>query len=305
METIIYERNCPKCNKILKTKNKYYYKSATEKNTLCLSCKMTGKIVSETAKQNMRLNHADFGGEKNPFYNKTHTAETKRKCGECNVGMDRFSADQKIEMSEKNSGTGNPFYGKKHTAEVKKLLGAPKSPDHIKKIADANRGRKVSDETKIKISIGCKGKKKSVETRIRMSIANKGKERMRTRLGIPCTDEHRRKIRVGHINRRISLFGENNCGPNVGRAEVQYFTQMEKEKNWNGIFHGKNETGRQYHIKHLGYFVDYYEPTHNIVVEYDETAHYDKNWKLHAKDVNRQTEIKNYLKCKFFRYNEA
>jgi hypothetical protein len=58
-------------------------------------------------------------------------------------------------------------------------------------------------------------------------------------------------------------------------------------------------------IEYLGYFVDYYDPIKNIVVEYDETNHYDSDWNLKAKDICRQEEIMSYLKCRFFRYNEV
>ncbi len=36
----------------------------------------------------------------------------------------------------------------------------------------------------------------------------------------------------------------------------------------------------------------------------DEPLHYDKNGNLKNKDIIRQNEIKEKLKCKFFRYNE-
>ena len=57
--------------------------------------------------------------------------------------------------------------------------------------------------------------------------------------------------------------------------------------------------------KSPGYFVDYYEPQKNIVVEYDETFHYNADWSLKERDIHRQEEIVNYLGCKFFRYNEV
>lgn len=53
----------------------------------------------------------------------------------------------------------------------------------------------------------------------------------------------------------------------------------------------------------MGYWVDYYEPNLNIVIEWDEKHHYI-NEELKNKDINRMNEIKEYLKCKFYRYNE-
>jgi very-short-patch-repair endonuclease len=77
---------------------------------------------------------------------------------------------------------------------------------------------------------------------------------------------------------------------NVGKGESQYFDNLEQEYKWKGI--------RQYFIEELGYFVDYYEPTLNIVVEYDEPRHY-KNGRLKSKDMKRMEEIQKYLGNKF------
>lgn len=50
---------------------------------------------------------------------------------------------------------------------------------------------------------------------------------------------------------------------------------------------------------------DFYDELNNIVVEYDESTHYDRNWKLLQKDVERMNLIKEHMKCKFYRYNEV
>ena len=54
----------------------------------------------------------------------------------------------------------------------------------------------------------------------------------------------------------------------------------------------------------MGYFIDAYDIENNIVIEYDESLHYDSKGNLKNKDIIRQNEIKEKLKCKFFRYNE-
>jgi hypothetical protein len=105
-----------------------------------------------------------------------------------------------------------------------------------------------------------------------------------------------RAIAVKRIMERSSYGFINNVNP----KETVYFTQLEKENGWNGFFYGKNN---QYIVENLGYFLDYYEPNLNIVIEYDEPRHYI-NGNLKDKDVKRMNEIKQHLKCKFFRYNE-
>ena len=91
--------------------------------------------------------------------------------------------------------------------------------------------------------------------------------------------------------------------PSVNRSEGKYFTDLEIQNGWNGIFYEKNKA--QFLVENLGYFVDYYDPVKNIVVEYDETKHYNPDWTLKQKDIKRQNEIIKYLHCRFYRYNEV
>lgn len=44
-----------------------------------------GHPVSEEMRQHMRENHTDFSGEKNPFYGKKHSLETRKKLSEHNA----------------------------------------------------------------------------------------------------------------------------------------------------------------------------------------------------------------------------
>lgn len=284
------------------TSNKYFYIKSKKFNSCCLSCSLKGKPKSDKHKENLSKNHANVFGSNNPFYNKHHTDETKKKLHDTNCGIDRFSNEKKRELSIKNSGCGNPFYGKTHSEDVKKFLSLPKTKEHIDKIALANTGKVRSEEYKKKMSEKMKGKKHSAEHNIKISLARKGDPRTKTRLGIPWSDEQKKKCRISHINRRNLLYGgaDGVMYPNVGLGENKYFRKLELETGWDGIYHGKSN--KQFYLNELGYFVDYYEPTLNIVIEYDETKHYDKNWNLKEKDVIRQREIKNYLKCKFYRY---
>ena len=71
-------------------------------------------------------------GEENPFFGKKHSKETK---------------DKLSEFAKARTGSLNPFYGKKHSEETKQ------------KISKANRGRKLTEERKLELSIINKGKK--------------------------------------------------------------------------------------------------------------------------------------------------
>ena len=267
---IMYKRNCPRCGKQLRTKNKFWNKKAIREKRLCCVCSGKFRIITEEWKENMRKNHANVSGKNNPFYGKTHTDKTLKILSNTNKGKDRFSNEYKLYLSKKMSGEGNVFYGKTHTDKTLKILSLPKTEEHKRKLA-----------------ISLKGNPSPL----------KGKHH---------TDEAKRKMRISAIKRitKYKFDGLSMC-PNVNKKETDYFVKLENEKGWNGIFFGKDNKNQQYLIENLGYFVDYYEPEKNIIVEYDETLHYNKDWTLKEKDIKRQEEIIKTLHCKFYRYNEV
>lgn len=61
--------------------------------------------------------HALYG-EKNPFYGKSHTEETREKISKAKRGR-KYTPEQIEACRKRNSGENNPFYGKKHTEETK------------------------------------------------------------------------------------------------------------------------------------------------------------------------------------------
>jgi len=105
-------------------------------------------------------------GDKNPFFGKNHSAETRKR------------------LSEANLGENHPFFGQKHSDET------------LRKMSEANKrimlGKNHSDETLRKMSEAQKGennsmfgKNHSAETRKRMSDAKLGQARPEGS-GIPC-----------------------------------------------------------------------------------------------------------------------
>ena len=110
----------------------------------------------------------------------------------------------------------------------------------------------------------------------------------------PHSEETKNKIRQKYIQRG-SLY------PNYNKTACLYFEWLNKWNGWNGKY---ALNGGEFFIKELGYWPDYYEPTYNIVVEWDEKKHFDKNGNLKEKDLKRMNIIKKSLHCRFFRYNE-
>lgn len=87
---------------------------------------------------------------------------------------------------------------------------------------------------------------------------------------------------------------------NFSLKACEYFDKLNKEKGWN-LQHAMN--GGE--IRVMNYFLDAYDKEKNIVVEYDESRHYDKKGNLQSRDVLRQNRITKKLCCKFYRYNET
>jgi hypothetical protein len=104
-----------------------------------------------------------------------------------------------------------------------------------------------------------------------------------------CSDKEHR-IRMAH-----KLLQHNY--PRFNAAACNIFNEINAFFGWDGR-HAQNMG--EFYIPELGYFVDYYEPKLNLVIEYDETHHQRRQ----MKDIKRQVEIENYLKCKFFRIKE-
>ena len=103
-----------------------------------------GTKASEETKAKMRVAHS---GEKNGFYGKNHTEETKRKNAKAHIGK-------------------QAMLGKTHSEETRKKISE----------ALTGQGRPHTEEAKKKISLAHIGKKQgspSPETRLKLSLATK------------------------------------------------------------------------------------------------------------------------------------
>jgi len=101
---------------------------------------------------------------------------------------------------------------------------------------------------------------------------------------------------------RIKYFHFNGIWrPKFNPVGCEYFSELETELGWNGYYATKNY---EYLIETNSkiYFLDYYEPTLNIAIEFDEKHHFTPD--QIKKDLKRQNNIINHLKCEFYRVNE-
>ncbi len=167
-------------------------------------------------------------------------------------------------------------------------------------------GKIHSKETRIKIGEVQRGRipwnkgKHNIysnETLKKMSDAFKGKPS--NRKGSTHSDDTKTKLRLLRIQQ---IRDNKNNGypifPAYNPTACQLFEEINKEMNWQGQ-HAEN--GGEFHIKELGYWVDYYEPNLNIVIEYDEKKHK----RTEKRDMHRQKEIEQHLQCKFYRISES
>lgn len=89
-------------------------------------------------------------GELNPFFNKKHTEETKKKISEKN--KNRIVSDEEREMRRIiNTGEKNPFYNKKHTKEtIEKIKETNIKNGSYQKTSQRMIGNKLNEKVKRK-----------------------------------------------------------------------------------------------------------------------------------------------------------
>lgn len=104
--------------------------------------------------------------------------------------------------------------GRRHTEETKRICGeaakrATRTPEWIKSVADAQRGKVVSDDAKAKMSAAAKLRKRAPmrqETKDRIREAKKGK---------PMSDAHRASLSAAQLRRY------ERDGPNYKSEETK------------------------------------------------------------------------------------
>lgn len=163
-------------------------------------------------------------------------------------------------------------------------LGYIQTKEHKLNNSLSNKGRIITQEHRDNLS--------KTHHKYWLGKTNKGQsERMINRF---ISDAFRKNSRIGAINyiEQVKLKG-GHLYPRYNISSISIIEQKAKELGITDLQHAEN--GGEYHIKELGYFVDGYSREKNIVIEFYETHHK----RYIEKDLIRQKEITNLLKCEF------
>jgi hypothetical protein len=210
------------------------------------------------------------------YYSNNHDMNKAiRKNQRCRKCADR---DHAVRMT----GEGNPRFGVSVDVEVvayiaKALRERTQTPEDIER----NR-RLLKDNRRT-------GKRKVLKER------HKEKLRQLT-TGIKRSESCRQKHRELHLARIERQ--EGPLFPNYSRIACQMFDEINKELGWSGQ-HAEHIGEARF----LGWFVDYYEPTQNIIIEFDDLKH--ERPEQRERDRLKEKELIELLGCKFIRIKQG
>lgn len=213
-----------------------------------------------------KRNCANCGAEtttKNKYWHLKSIKEN-RKCTKCALIGRIFTQEHKLKLKQNHAnfnGQLNPFKGKSHKKEsIHKMLDTRSNHPTWKQNASASM-KKIQKEYWT------------------------GKNPMDNLDSV-------KKIRLARIE-EIKSKNQNQTSPNYNQNSIPILENKAKEIGITDLQHAEN--GGEYYIKELGYWVDGYSKEKNVVIEYYEKHH---NRQL-QKDLKRESEIKQFLKCEF------
>jgi len=186
-----------------------------------------------------------------------------------------------IQKYDKKMLKAKKFTGRQHTKETRQKMS-------IAKLGEKHPmyGKTINENTRNALSIANKNKVYTEEYRNNLSLS--GKNRV-------FTETHKENISNSLRKYVASCYPS---GPRYNKRACIIFEEINKELGWSGR-HAEN--GGEFLIKELGYWVDFYEPNLNIIIEFDEKNHkYKRNH-----DLIRQKRIIDLLGCKFYRISEG
>lgn len=217
-----------------------------------------------------------------------HARATRRdsSCRSCNATFvsksylldTKLTAAHRKKCSDSLLGTSNPMFGKSHTTESRMRISQWKT-----------------FPIDVKLSRNCPTCKSPIYYRSKKCLQ---RAKLQGTSCIKCSradPEYRKNLR----ERIIDDLKSRKIFVNFNPSACEYFDTLSISCGWK-LQHAKN--GGE--IKIIGYSLDAYDSSKNVVIEYDEPRHYDVLRNLKLKDVKRMQEIINHTNCHFYRYNE-
>lgn len=247
-------------------------------------------------------NKKSMVGEKNPMYGKKHSKETLDKI-KLKVKEALSGSEVRSKISNANKGKIPWNKGKTgiYSDESLAKMGPTKKPPKFTHCIVCNKSTKYSNYCR-----SCSVKKgKSVWPKLYDNINNdlcsygcgKIAKYIYSNNSVVCSKgqqcpEIKRKARIRVRKTNPTTY------PNYNPEACKLIDQYGKDHNYN-FQHAEN--GGEFHVSGLGYWVDGYDKEKNIVIEIDESFHFDENDNLKERDIIRQNEITEHLKCEFIR----
>lgn len=139
-----------------------------------------------------------------------------------------------------------------------------------------------------------KGKKRPVfsdEWRKNLSIGHKKSQKWHDSMHTP---EYREK----HRQKMYRLIDNGNVSVAYNKNTIGVFDYLNQRLNWCGV-HAEN--GGEKIIKH--YFLDYYEPNLNLIIEWDEIYHQNK--KIMIRDQVKNKKVIEYMNPELYRVDDV
>ena len=281
-----HKRNCPTCKREMLYKTEISMTRAEQMGTECQNCNNKRKARSGCYKRNCPRCHGEIVYKsKRGYFNSKRYNSMCRSC----TRIDRrltYPSRKGCHLTEEHKEKIGRVVKFRHKMYGHPMEGKCHSPETIEKLKISNAGS----------NNGMYGKHHTYKSRKQISVK---------RIGIPhppVSNDTRRKLRISRIKQISKLkYNGHPIIPSFNNTACIFFDEINKKFNLNGVYATNNG---EHHIKELGYFLDYYEPTMNMVIEWDEPHHYYCGGKLTPKDRLRQDEIKHHLKCKFIRIKE-
>ena len=165
---------------------------------------------------------------------------------------------------------------------------AQKNPEKARKVSLTNKGKAYNKSNL--------GKKQSPEWIAKRSQALKG--RVPGFGGKKHSIQTRQKMSQTRLNELVDRYGNGQISPWYNKEACQLFEEINSTMGWNG-----QHAERGGEVKVGGYFLDYYEPSQNLVIEFDEKRHQIPSVK--EKDKIKQKVVTQILKCRCVRIKEG